>query len=241
MSNLRDKSLGDIVSLFRTFINQFLSILIGISFLFIKLIFIFFPVYLLYRWNFKYSDKLLEFIRVLIWPMFAFYFIHQYKVEISELIQRIIAIPTPWGTLAAKQNKQTDKGVNENDLKKLTQNKELQEKDEQIKAERELGFSYFLKYNFEKAYRSIFGSQLTILRAMELTDNMKMSYNTIFEIYKTSEFYPGYQYNSYMGFLLAYKLVTHNGIDNTFTLSTIGQRFLNYLREEKIPLDKKPY
>ena len=256
MNKLLEIKLGDIVGLAMAFLKRLFTILIGVAIVLIKLIIIFLPAFLLYRWNFQHSDKLLEYIKVLIWPLFAFYFVHQYKSEVGDLINRIISFPTPFGNMYARQQpidkpiskteysksaiesiKVDEKKVGDIDLLR----KELEMKNKQIIDERKNGFGYYLKHQFEKAYRVIFGSQISILLALELADKNIMSHEAVHKIYEASEFHSTYPFSEYISFLLSFGFITFDGINIIYTLSSTGQEFLNYLRKEKLPFNKKPY
>lgn len=259
MKAFMEVKLGDIANLIKSFIYRLLLILIGISLIFLKLIVIFTPVYLLYKWNFQYADKILEYIKVLIWPIFSFYFIHQYKDEIGLIIKKINSVPTPLGPIDINNQfirpepistkSEFEKDTKEQRTIDVLQNepvqerlkKELEASKKETEAARDLGFSYYLKHKFEQAYRAIFGSQIAVLLSLELAINNVASYDAVYKIYQTSEFQPSYPFSAFIGFILSYGFVTFDGINNTYTLSSIGRRFLNYLREEKLPLSKKPY
>jgi hypothetical protein len=257
MNKLLQIKLGDIVGLAIDFLKRLFTFLIGVAIVLIKLIIIFLPVFLLYRWNFQHSDKLLEYIKVLIWPLFAFYFVRQYKSEVGDLINRIISFPTPFGNMYAIQQP-IDKPFSKIEYSKSTiestkvdekkvgddinlLKKELEMKNKQIIDERKNGFGYYLKHQFEKAYRVIFGSQISILLALEFANKNIMSHEAVHKIYEVSEFHSTYSFSDYISFLLSFGFITFDGINITYTLSGTGQEFLNYLRKEKLPFNKKPY
>ncbi len=99
-----------------------------------------------------------------------------------------------------------------------------------------------VNYHFERVYRQIFGSQLIILKT--LMENKSPELLSLAEsVYKGTSWYPNYPFDQYLSFLEDAFLIEKRLIGETemIVLLPMGQAFLDYLNENKIPLEKQPF
>lgn len=101
---------------------------------------------------------------------------------------------------------------------------------------------YLLFYHFERVYRLIFGSQIKILLEAEKNGG-RISLPLAIMYYRASGWNErGYDVGNYTVFLTNMELFTYKTgkmpEDCYYELTPVGQAFLQYLRENKIPLEK---
>lgn len=94
--------------------------------------------------------------------------------------------------------------------------------------------------NFERIYYVIFGSQIRILQRLnysftENKNDLKFYYENVAKVYP--EIFKNYNYDDYLDFLFANKLI--NKETDTITITTFGQDFLRYLIESNLSLEKR--
>jgi hypothetical protein len=101
---------------------------------------------------------------------------------------------------------------------------------------------YLLFYHFEKIYRLIFGSQINILLDAEMNQG-KIDLPKTVLMYRISGWNEkGYDIGNYTSFLLNMGLLNYTTgkmpKDCFYSLTPLGRSFLQYLRENNIPLNK---
>jgi hypothetical protein len=100
--------------------------------------------------------------------------------------------------------------------------------------------AFQLGYHFEKTYRLIFGSQLSILTG--IMTSVKLPRSLAGEIYRKTQWrVHGYTFNDYMGFLVRSGLIAFNATEDTYSLTPLGMVFMEYLANNKMPLYKEPF
>lgn len=185
-----------------------------------------------------------DIIKVAIWPLTALYIVLKFKAQIKVLILRIVKIPTPFGSFEAQNQEQDQENKEEirdtlaEEIKnqKVIQNK-LLELQENTKKNADLNF---LLYHFERTYRLIFSSQLEILDLLSKNGSLLLS--LLIMKYRTTNWYPSYPFENYIGFLVTSGLVVFDAKSgNSYSISPLGNLFLKYLRDNNIPLEKIPY
>jgi hypothetical protein len=98
--------------------------------------------------------------------------------------------------------------------------------------------SLFILYHFEKTYRLIFGTQLTLLDIISKSNEKNIS-GVVAQAMYTRTLWPGkYSFENYMNFLKTSQLIIHNPTTDIFSITDLGEAFLNYLSRNQISLDK---
>lgn len=113
--------------------------------------------------------------------------------------------------------------------------------DEQRKLNEELARdrdSLIILNHFEKTYRMIFGTQLTLLDIISKSNEKKIS-GVLAQAMYSRTFWPGkYPFESYMNFLKTSQLIIHNPTTDIFSITDLGEAFLSYLGQNQISLNK---
>lgn len=183
-----------------------------------------------------------EVIKAVIWPLTALCIVLKFKDQIKALILKIIKIPTPFGSLEAQSQEQENEQEIKNALaEEIKSQKRIQSKlvelQENTKKNADLNF---LLYHFERTYRLIFGSQLEILDL--LSKNRSLSLRFLIMKYRTTNWYPSYLFENYIGFLITSGFVAYDARDSgSYSITPFGNLFLKYLRDNGISLTKIPY
>ncbi len=107
--------------------------------------------------------------------------------------------------------------------------------------EKELSRS-LLNYHFERVYRLIYGSQLLILDSIRKMGTA-MPLAVAETIYKNTPWSANYPFEQYLNFLEEAFLIERKTADNhkSIELLPMGYAFLEYLDENRIPLEKQPF
>lgn len=85
--------------------------------------------------------------------------------------------------------------------------------------------------HFEKIYNIIYGSQIAILRILSKEDNTKKNLKYLYDnsVMLNPDFFVNYNYVGYLNFLISFKLVSDDKINDKLILTDLGRDFLLYL------------
>lgn len=193
-----------------------------------------------------------ELIRVIAWPVTVFLIVKKFEKEIKDLIKDI-KISLSFGDKkvvithekAEELKQKQEKAIDQAEVKELKEEnkrhkdieKTLLEINENVTKGRD---SLFLGHHFEKSYRLIFGSQLTILNLAcqhgKVTEAMALA------IYRRTIWATSYPYQNYIGFLITSGFITQlNPSDESYSILSVGKLFMDYLISNNIVLNKIPY
>ena len=193
----------------------------------------------------------IQIIKILAWPLTVLLIVQKFGKEIKDLIndirisfsfgdKRIEVAHDKTEELKQKQVDVSDKSeidkLKEENKKHGDIEKSLLELQENTAKTKD---AFFLGFHFEKTYRLIFGSQLTILNLMyqhgEITDALVQA------IYRRTIWANGYPYDQYIGFLINSGLISQISTNQNYSILPIGRAFMDYLNSNNIPLNKQPY
>jgi hypothetical protein len=193
-------------------------------------------------------EQLTILVKVVIWPLVTLTLIKHFEFEIKSLISNIKSISGAGIKAEMGQQHEVEKEdieaykelaknlTKENDNYKDVQNR-LAEALRTTEGDRSI-LQYL--YHFEKTYRVIFSDQLLLLQILEREGNVLEVISEA--LFRRTRWYNITNYYLYMGFLINSQLITlitnTNPNENYYVLTELGKFFLNYLRENKIPLNK---
>lgn len=191
-------------------------------------------------------------IKAIAWPGTVLLIISKFENEIRELINHIKIslsfggnkveishaeaeqLRIDQGSAISKEEAEKLKDENENHRgieKKLLELNENTTKDKD---------AFFLGYHFEKTYRLIFGSQLSILKIANQTGFVQDPLAAA--IYGRTSWANTYPYKDYIGFLISSGLLGKLDSSNeSYSILPFGKAFIDYLQNSGIPLNKQPY
>ncbi|MBU1088708.1 hypothetical protein KKA02_02415 [Patescibacteria group bacterium] len=112
---------------------------------------------------------------------------------------------------------------------------EQQKLNEELKKDRD---GFFLLYHFERTYRLIFGSQLSLLNIISKMNKKEINNLLAQSWYNRTSWHGKYPFINYMNFLNTSQLTTYNSNTNTYSITKFGEAFLNYLNKYQIPQNK---
>jgi len=98
--------------------------------------------------------------------------------------------------------------------------------------------SLLILYHFERTYRLIFGTQLTLLDIILKSNEGKISDALAQAMYIRTSWPGKYPFDSYMNFLKRSQLITHDPTTDFFSITDLGEAFLDYLTQNKISINK---
>jgi len=194
----------------------------------------------------------IDFVKAVVWPTTIFLVLNKFGNEIKALIEHI-KITLSFGDKkveitherAEELKLQQESTPQDSQVKELKEEnkkhsdieKRLLELQENITRDKN---ALFLGYHFEKTYRLIFGSQLSILNLAY--GHGKISDALVAAIYRRTVWASSYPYQDYINFLVNSGLLTQlNPSDGTYSLQPVGKAFIEYLNNNYIPLNKIPY
>lgn len=196
----------------------------------------------------------LEYVKVIIWPVIISGFLFYFKNNIRGLIDRITIIKGPGGTeIRAEQERKIEK--QEEGIEKISDEnikKDLQVQIEEVKKTYEEELSKEKKANtnkdkiisnlleqlsfkslqleFEQIYRLIFGSQIDLLKRLRLASSGEASKNTIIFfafIQRLFAVFTSWTFSQYINFLLSSGFIYFN--NDHYFITDKGKAFLNYI------------
>lgn len=187
------------------------------------------------------------------WPVavggLVSFFLYKYRVEVGELLRRVRAVSLPFAFVTADQEapKDVEKAVGE--LSKTTGEKGAGPArtvgTTQDWEQRAVEYKTALIY--EQAYRVIFGTQLDLLRFLNLNqaglsaDELDYFYQMHLTTVRSASPSRGSYHiprEQFLSFLTSWGLVQVT--DNRYAITDFGQGFLEYLTRARIP-PVKPY
>lgn len=189
-----------------------------------------------------YLQLILDYLKVLIWPLVISGFIIYFKKNIRNLIDRITNIKGPGGTeIRAEQQQRVEdqeegiekisKGDVKNDLQLSEEKKASTDKDQIINNLLEQLSSKSLQLEFEQIYRLIFGSQIDLLKRFKDTPNFgESTKDTIFFFVLTQRIFPvfaSWTFTKYLNFLFTTNLIYFE--NDCYFITDKGKAFLAYI------------
>lgn len=220
------------------------SIFVYIFFLAIILATYFGLVYFVHNISTDLANTVLEYIKVLIWPIVVLTVCFSFHAEISHFIRRIIAGKFAGAevTLAPSQEKANESSLNEkleqtqpagkDDIEKVIEEKEnaivatTQQKDELQKqlVEKEI------ELDFERIYNIIYRSQIDLLRSMVVSDHYGLTFitNHFQKENSISAAFNNWNVFQYIAFLFNNGLIEQRD-NHTYAVTIKGRAFLQYL------------
>lgn len=196
---------------------------------------------------------LLEYLRVVIWPLIVTTFIIYFRKNIAFLIDRITIIKGPGGTEVraddqkrAQAQEGSTKQAPQEEIEKIIKpqidqiKKNYEEELAKEKRNKEEVVNYLLdqlsikdlEIEFEKIYRLIFGSQIALLRTLTTNRSMGSTREDLLLrfvlLQRTWSVFQGWTLDQYLSFLITNKLVeiTRQG---AYILTDKGRVFLAYI------------
>ena len=200
----------------------------------------------------EWIKDFLELAKIIAWPLVVYLLFQKFQTEIRVLINEI-KLSFSFGDkkleLSHKKaealQQLQEESPNPSKIKELEEenkkHKDVQAKllelQENTASDKN---AFFLGYHFEKTYRLIFGSQLSILKLANQYD--KLIDDLALSIYKRTTWATSYPYNEYIGFLINSGLIGPlNPSDQTYSILPVGKAFIGYLAANNLPLNKQPY
>lgn len=187
------------------------------------------------------GDFITKFPGSLSWPILIFFLAGKFSNQISNLISRITKLDVKGLSAEIESQKNTPQEIE--DYKKIAQEAEkkykvMEEKIRDLDVNAKNNITYYqIRYEFEKLYRLIFGTQLGILLFANLSPDKKVQVRTVLTQYQNSPISSSYPYNDYVNFLVASQLLQDAGNDE-YLITKFGTLFLEYLTQNNIPLLK---
>lgn len=105
MNTLLNKKVIEILTFIKHFFYLVFSFLVRIIYL---LIIISIPAFILYKWNFAYAEHINAYLKTIIWPVIAMFFIIKFEPEIRKKIEEMVKAKTPAGDYEFKQRQQIE-------------------------------------------------------------------------------------------------------------------------------------
>lgn len=191
--------------------------------------------------------KILE---IVVWPMsiiiFLIFFSLFFKKEISEKIHSISSVSKDGVFMGQNQKINQSNFINE-DL--LGKNDSIVTREQKEKIKKDLKERYLYKENdetdeilihqlavtqivleFERIYNIIFGSQIYLLKKLNITDKHKNEIDAyISDILKSHDDLSEWNIDEYLNFLLSKSLIVFNSSTNTYSITNIGHEFLLWM------------
>lgn len=217
---------------------------------FFVVIFRFVIFYFIINWFVRYSSLefskiVLDYIRVIIWPVTVVTIAFCFKIEISNLINRIISGELPGFKFNAtpKQEKKDESNLEsklqqvpddeKNKLEELIKEKEdvltsVNQDNDQLKKEL---IKKEIELDFERIYNIIFASQIDLLSKMVTlgylgTQNVVQHFELIRRAFEPT--FNGWNLQAYLQFLVAQQLIEQKD-NHTIAITVKGKAFLQYL------------
>lgn len=191
---------------------------------------------------------ILEYLKILVWPIIVTVFIVYFRNEIRQLIKRGLNFKFPggpeigFGNIPSQEDQNIDKSTNTDDINKFgeifkkyeTKIKEIG--DTRQKLETEL-INTTIYLEFERIYNMIFGSQVLLLKVLKSNQEInKLFYNSeniVNYFFSIKANWPQELQNwtagLYMKFLMDSSLISFNGHIDQYSITDKGVAFLSYI------------
>jgi len=206
--------------------------------------------------NQKVSDTILEYLKIISWPLSFIISILLFRQNLSRLIDRIKGLSTPFGSVDTSKLEEQQNNFDDEELslKRIPENIII-EKEAEIRAELEQKYGEVVKdyqenyekdrnnlinelsirdlyLDFERTYNVIFGSQIALLRILMAQMSIGES-RAFLELYfqgikqKFLASFTNWTVDNYISFLINKNLIdTGNGM---YKITEKGINFLSYI------------
>lgn len=180
------------------------------------------------------------------------FFLLKFKPGLDALLTKLASFKGPAGfelSFAADQAKATE------DVKKIQEQAHVQVVEQQTHAPAAQNWENIAVemgkwWAFERLFRSIYSSQIMLLRHLSTSPNQTARWSELVKFYQDGVLAKGvpavqYPFENYMGFLRNAGLITwtlHPGAaEGDVTLTSLGQEFVNYLQSMNYNAFERPY
>jgi len=232
-------------NLFRFFhkIFVFLKVLLKVIY---WILLVSFPLFALYFWKFKYSEELLNYLKVLTWPLIVVTFIFIFKEEIGNFLNEMSEISLFGGK--AKRERTPPQQKVEGSKNPDAENYSLLEEYKSLSSNLSNNVETLKKdlsqrdieLDFERIYVLIFRSQMYLLKLLNdagslSLDYLQQHYAQVQKINRGLENWPLAQYLTYL---------FNNGLmeikEDRYLITEKGKFFINYIENvRKYLIDAK--
>ncbi len=195
------------------------------------------PFYLLFVWNFKYANILVEFFKYSLWPLVALTFIFLFRDNLGKLIDEIKELNI-WGAKTYREppqqdvNNKTSQEIGD-DYKKLY-GEYKQQADKLTKTNDELQKELVntkIELDFERIYTSIFGSQLNLLELLIKLNKINLAVLDLYysTVQKKNLALSDWSLSDYLRFMINSGLI--QSADDGFEITLKGRVFFSYVKD----------
>jgi hypothetical protein len=204
-------------------------------------------IYIFKNLNKEISNSILEYLKVLAWPIVVIIFVNNFKSDIAGLIQRISEMDNPFlGKFKTnnidKQNQQNQNIIadpNSNDINNIDFQKIVDDKEQEIvdlkNTTDELNKNYSIaqiELDFERIYNLIFSSQIDLL--VKVNTYSQVSFSDMDDhFFKTKQLAPtvfkNWSTQLYINFLINSGLIILDNKNLQVLITTKGRAFVGYL------------
>ena len=210
----------------------------------------------------EWTRLALDYIDTLIWPfvvagLFVF-FTYRFRKNLAGLIDRVQGMKGPGGievtTGPSDQSPSSPMpGAEADAMSEVVKNiavryseiaTNLAQRENDVKAWAEAYDSIDALYKFERIYRMIHGSQLSLMQYLARQPDRKASKGVLQSFFdqhvRAASISPGYTPNreAFFGFLSNSQMIEEDGEAQTYGLTGWGEVFLNYMSTEQMPVVK---
>lgn len=205
-------------------------------------------IYTINHFSIQIAQKILDYLKVIIWPSAIIIVAFTFKQELSKLINRIISAEMPGLRINAlpeqtklKEEKLEEKlenipKENKNKLEEVIREKEEKEATlltakEDVKVLLKENVKKQIELDFERIYNIIFSNQIDLLRKMEVLGYMGMNGLIKYFLIVKRAYEPvlnSWDLNKYLHFLYSQELIARKDA-NTIIITEKGKAFLQYL------------
>lgn len=195
-------------------------------------------------------NYLLEFLKIMAWPLICYFFLTTYKTNIGDLISKVKKFGFFGGNIETGQTEAPSQSTtSEQDLVKATkQIKSIKTKSKNTKEKLQKTVDNLLVIleqtnkwlDYEKIYRMIFGSQIEFLKFVESIDGKKSTKETsekFFMLNAKSRFpdsYKDWDAQIYFSFLVRNDLLKYDDFSSLFPTQK-SEDFLKYIETSRYP------
>ena len=197
-------------------------------------------IYIFKNLNKEISNSILEYFKILVWPIVILIFVNNFKSDIAGLINRINEWESPLGKVKTinpnqqNMNTVTNSSANNDDFQKIVDDKEKEIVDLKNTTD-ELNKNYSIaqiELDFERIYNLIFSSQIDFL--VKVNTYSQVSFSDVEDhFFKTKQLAPivfkDWNTQLYINFLMNSGLIVLNNENSQVLITTKGRAFIGYL------------
>ncbi len=200
----------------------------------------------------KITPYIVDIIKAIAWPITVFLIVKKFENEVKALIDHIkISFSFGDKKVDITHEKEEELKQEQESNPEQTRVKDLESENkkhsdieknllELLDNTAKTKDALFLGYHFEKTYRLIFGSQLSILNLAY--QHGKITNALAEAIYRRTMWIKTYPFESYIGFLINSGLINQlDPTDQSHDILPVGKAFVEYLNTNNMPLNKQPY